>query len=225
PLNKIVTPYQKTTARGSQNLISYISLYPFNLESLKREIESLKVDKSHLETEISNLKKMEEENQILRDELGFKEKSFEVIGAETLGFVPEVSGKILIIDKGKKDGIKEESLVTLKNILLGKIVRVEENTSLVRLLSDPESKIPVETQTGTKGIILGQFSSTLKLEKVLPEEPLQKDELVLTSGESGTIKGLAVGKVDEIKALSLFKEATVTPLVSYDKLKIVFVLK
>lgn len=135
-----------------------------------------------------------EENEHLKKLLGaplpsaWKFKMARVVG---------ISEKMRI-DLGKKDEVEEGMVVVSENIYVGQVVSVGDRDSLVQLVNDPNSKIPVvikapasptsqggpaSSRPHARGLLIGQFGGGLLLDKVLQNESLQQGDLVVTSGE------------------------------------------
>lgn len=133
----------------------------------------------------------------------------------------------LIIDKGKTDGVKEGMTVVFENYLVGRIVKTSALSSLVLLASDAESKISVKTEGGVRGLLEGRFGTRLFLTRVLQKDILGIGELVVTSGEEGYLPDLLIGKIKskEEESHRPFQEAEVEPILEYDKLENVFIVK
>jgi rod shape-determining protein MreC len=194
--------------------------------SLRGINASLEEEVAILEAENGTLKKLEEENKLLRDQLGVEgQKPGEVKAASVLGYSLATSRGFINIDKGNSDGIQTGDLVVLKDIVLGKVETTSERTSTVKLLTDPESKVLCETSSQIKGVLVGDFGSQMRLTKVLLDDTLREGDLLFTSGEEGMPKGMVVGRISKVKRLEaeLFQEAEVEPLVDINKLNMVFI--
>jgi rod shape-determining protein MreC len=193
----------------------------------EREIVLLEGKLRQLAVEQNKLSLCLEENEHLKKLLGaplpakWKFQEARVVG---------ISEK-LRIDKGKKDGVKEGMMVVSENILVGKVVAVEENTSLVQLVSDPGAKIPVVVKRANmggvqaRGLLLGQGGGVI-LDRVLQSEDIQKEDLVVTSGEEGWLPELLVGQIEEVFGIKaeVYQKARVSPLVDLKRLRIVFLV-
>ena len=83
--------------------------------------------------------------------------------------------------------------------LVGKIVEVNFTTSRVLLLSDLNSKIPVDIMpNGTLSILSGTGLNHGIIEYVRDQELIENDHTVFTSGAGGLFKsGIPVGKIEK----------------------------
>lgn len=223
-LTSVGQPLQLAFYATTQNLKESFSTI-FEIGSLREKNSQLSETTAFLEAENGRLKKLEEENKLLRDQLGIKQpEGVTLTQASVLGYSLATSRGFINLDKGEKAGIKVGDLALLAEIVLGKVSSVGPNSAQIQLLSDPESKILGETEAKAKGVVVGDFGSRMKLTKVLLDDDLQPGELVFTSGEEGMPKGLVVGKISKVKRLEaeLFQEAEIEPLVDLNKLEIVF---
>ena len=108
------------------------------------------------------------------------------------------------IDKGKKDGIKNNSLVLSKNGMIGIIKNTGYKTSTVELITSNTNnyKISVEVQSKDKtsyGEIYKYKKPYLEVELISNNNKIEKGDLVKTSGLDNYPKGIEIGKVESIK--------------------------
>lgn len=169
-----------------------------------------------------------EENERLKKLLGAPlPPNWKFIEAKVIG----ISEKMRL-DRGKHDGIKEGMVVISENILVGRVVAVQESTSLVQLVSDPNSKIPVIVKRANsagiqaRGLLLGQYGEKLVLDRILQSEGVQKGDLVVTSGEEEWLADLLIGQIEEVapQTAEVYKRAIISPLIDYQSLRIVFLV-
>lgn len=187
----------------------------------------LREENDSLKAKIGQLGLVEEENRLLRHQLGIPEtKDYQLLSAPALGYIPAATAKELIIGEGSEGGVKVGQAVIVGKVILGKITGVQADRSTLRLLTDPASKVVAATSSGARGLLVGQFQSFSKLTKVLQEERLDVGELVFTAGEDDWPKGLVIGEVIKVikKDNELFQEAEIKPQLNYDKLNTVFVI-
>ena len=194
--------------------------------SLRDKNVNLEEENAKLVAENAKLKLLKEENEALRKQLGAASNvDQELILATVIGESPLISKKLLLIDKGEVNGIKEGMVVVVENIYVGKIYVVTPRTSSIQLVSDPENKIPVITDKKVKGIAVGQFSAEVELTNVVQGDTLNKGDLVLTTGEGGFPSNLVVGRIKEVKKVEkeLFQRASLDLLINPASLSTVFV--
>ena len=167
------------------------------------------------------MKKLEEENRVLRKQLGISQKTgWQMIPALVLD-----RNRFLKIDKGRREGVEKGAAVVFENIFLGRVLKVEEFSSVVQLVSDPNSKILAKTDKGARGILVGSYQAGMQLTKVLGDAPLSSDDLVLVQNQEGVPPNFLLGKVGKVfkDNSQLFQRAEVLPILDISDLEIVFV--
>jgi rod shape-determining protein MreC len=176
------------------------------------------------------------ENSQLQQKLAETKAQLEQQGtldAQTFALVPSRPiglSRVLVIDKGSDSGIKKGQSVIYKDNYIGQIQEVSPKKSTVILSTDPDVKIAAFTShsdSKAKGILIGQFGSEMLLDKVIHEDPLEKNDLVYTAGTEVEIpRGLVIGKVEEtiVKDGEVFKQAKVKPIFDIANLDLVFVI-
>ncbi len=229
PLQAVLVPVQYGFYSFSQGVTSKLGVV-FDAVNLHEENSKLKKENVDLVSEVTRLKLLTEENKVLKEQLGIgnlENASKEMILASVIGFGPIGQERYLLVDKGENEGVRRDSFVILRDILIGKVISTSPRSASIELLIDPNSKVPVTTVQKARGILTGRFQAEMSLSKVLPEEPLTEGDSVITSGEGGYPRGLVVGTVEKVKKddKAIFQEAVVRPLVNYSRLSHVFIFK
>ena len=223
----ITVPIQLGVYRTVSNLRNELTAFT-EISSLREKNRALVEENLDLQTKTAVLKKVSEENQVLKEQLGLRKelpKSLKL--AQILGFSPLGTQSRLLVDKGEKDDIQIGDIALVRDNLLGRLVSVSQKTSTVVLLTDPESKIPAETTKGAKGLLVGQFGSEMRLTKVLQEEKLSVGDLILSLPDTNLPKNLVLGKIVNVTKndKEIFQEAKVEYLLSAAKLTEVFITR
>jgi rod shape-determining protein MreC len=201
-----------------------------NLGDVQREEEITQLEGKlrQLAVDQTQLSSCLEENERIKKLLGSPlPPQWHFLEARVIG-----QGEQMKIDKGQRDKVVEGMMVISENILLGRIVTVEENFSLVEKVNSPNVKIPVvvkkpgQASVQARGLLLGQYKDKLFLDRVLQGEQIQKGDLVITSGEENWLPDLLIGQIEEVlpKTAELYQTARVSPLVDYQELRIVFII-
>ena len=165
--------------------------------------------------------KVYEENEILRERLNFElsknynseyileeNKRLKSTIEELDAASSEIIGKVLvdkkspflrsvIVNKGSKDGIELGMAVMDKTYLIGKVVEVSFTTSRVLLLSDLNSKVPVDIMPNNiQSILSGTGDDNGIIQYTRQQELIENDAIVFTSGAGGLFKsGVPIGKI------------------------------
>ncbi len=191
------------------------------------EVRIKNLEQRNLELQVKALRAddLERENKALRSQLGVKTLvNYKMLPARVLGL-----GRFLIIGVGESQGVKTGQTVVYKNDLVGIVSRATSQIAYVKLPTDTNSKIPVRVEASEtiKGLLFGQFNSSIIIDQVVQTDKLSENQSVFTTGEDEKIvPGLLVGRVGKItsKETDLFKKAEVKQVFNYGKLDTVFVI-
>jgi len=125
-------------------------------------------------------------------------------------FSDEILGKVLfdkkspflksiIVNKGTKDNVLLGMAVMDGNYLVGKVVEVSFFTSRVLLLSDLNSKIPVDIMpNNVQSILSGTGEEHGVIQYIREQNLIEDDGVVFTSGAGGIFKsGIPIGKISK----------------------------
>jgi len=147
----------------------------------------------------------------------------QVIGCDTTGWF-----RSMIINKGRKDGIRINMPVINAEGLVGKIIAVSGNYSKVLLITDPNSAIDcLDQKTRTRGILKGMSNNGCALDYIGHSQEIRPGDPVVTSGLAGIFpKGIPVGRVKEVREVpgALFKRVEIVPFVDFSRLEEVLVI-
>lgn len=160
----------------------------------------------------------------LRSSLSYDSLPARVINYQTDGLRSE-----LTLDVGEMQGAQLNMAVIAPQGLVGRVVRVYPNTSLVRLIIDPEERVSCRVYDSRSFCILRTDElGRIRLDYLSVRNPIEKGEAVVTSGQGGVYPaGVPVGSVDtlEISSEQLFYSATLKPYVDFGTLEVVVLAK
>ncbi len=226
----IFTPPLQITSSIKKNISSVWEKYFFQVDSFEK-IRYLENYIIKLELENQILREKYVENQRLRALLDLKERySFKMMAAEIIGRDPSTWFKTLMVNRGKKQGVKTEyGIITSKGVV-GKIVSVSHSSSKILAITDVNSSLDAVTRrTQTRGIVEGFKGENCKLSYVLKTEDIQTGDEVITSGIHGTFpKGLLIGTVVRVEKdkKGFFQLVEIEPAVEITKTnKVMIILK
>lgn len=224
----ISEPGQKILWKKGDNISDFFEGL-FKSKDLKRENEELRKYNQELLNEIVFLNELKKENKMLREALGISlQEDFELTLANLIS--KDVSGDFILINKGSKDGLSAGMpVITAQKVLLGKISdEVSENFSRVILISNLESSFPAEVQEGgITGIIKGEGSSQVSLEKIPKDKEIKEGNIVITTSLGGIFpRELLIGKVNKIQKSDIepFQKLGISPFFNIEELKTVFII-
>lgn len=179
-------------------------MYPFKNFNAEKNIDQSKsylIQKNintSLEKEVEELKELLELNTTLT--------GYEVENATILSRNKSYWFNTLTIDKGKKSGLKKGMAVITKNGLIGKISKVSNNSSEIKLITsdDINFKISVAIKTNDEDnyAILNGYDHEKNLLKVTGIDKttnINENDTVVTSGLGTKFpRGIYIGTVEEI---------------------------
>ncbi len=203
-------------------LKEFNNIYEENLWLRRRSAE--------LMLENSSLKEARLENQRLRQLLDFKfESQLDLIAAKVIGKRESGFVNSIILDAGGGDKIERNMAAVTAQGLVGKILQVGENYSIIELLLDRNFRVSAMVQRSrVNGIIKWIEGENVVLSEVPKRSDVNVGDLVITSGLSFIFPGgLAVGEVIDVdeENKGMFISITVKPAVDFTKLEEVFVIR
>lgn len=210
------------------------------LQGVYQENKKLQQKVIKLTLENSELKEEHLENSRLRALLEFRsELEYQVIPAEVVAAEPNrpLGRGSVLVNKGKKEGIKRNMPVLNLYGLVGKIEEVFSHRSTVQLMLDPDFRVSaLDQRSRVFGIIKpypGQ-GMLLNLDNVPLGEDVQIGDEVISAGWGGIFPaGLKIGIISNIGEGSLskttgysgvFQEIQVIPSVYFNSLEELFAL-
>ncbi len=184
---------------------------------------------AELERELEAARESERENKRLRKLLEFKEtQPAKALPARVIGWDISPWRKMIILDRGRKDGIRKDMSVVVAEGLVGRIFEAGLHTSRALLLLDPESRVSaLASESRAQGVAMGNGSEILTLDYLELDSKVSLGETVLTSGATGLFpKGIPVGKIQSMAkaADGLHLAAELKPAVSFKELEEVLCL-
>lgn len=223
-----ITSFSQITSLNLKNfwiqLLETQKIYQEN-RILKEENNELKGNKSLIES-------LKEENDLLRQQaLVNNEKKISNVLASVIGREESNSRGIIILNKGENDGITEKMPVIIDNRLIGVVIEVFESSCRVKLINSSDSKIPVkilgDESNGSLSFLEGSFGLKMSLNKVDQDAKIITGDLVITSGQGGTLPGnMLVGEIIEVSQkveTMIYQEAKVEPVVRFEDIDKVFI--
>lgn len=199
--------------------LSFIGSFISEIKTLKKLTEEniqLKKEKQSLISSLANQEKLKEENIFLREslELGFiQETRSLIVGIFNLESTPR--GHTLLINKGQKDGIKKDDVITSSSgVLIGIVDRPFENYSRVITVTNLNFKTTVKVIfKNTSGIAIGSMGEGIYLDFISENDDVVEGDIVITTDNDIFPPGLIVGKIVQISSSNggLFKNVRVKP--------------
>ena len=182
-----------------ENLIKKSFIATKNHFLVYEENKILKEKVEDLETKDYNSEFILAENERLKETLNELNFTSNEILAKVIVDKQSPFLKSIIVNKGSKHGAELGMAVLDKEYLVGKIVELNFTTSRVLLLSDLNSKIPVDILPNSiQSILSGTGKENGKIQYVKEETLIENENKVFTSGAGGIFKpGIPIGEIDK----------------------------
>lgn len=151
------------------------------------------------------------------------------MAAQILAVDTSHSRQIVVLNKGKKDGIFVGQPVLDAKGVMGQIVNVGPLTSTVLLISDSKSAVPVRNhRTGERAILVGTNNiNHLFLINLPKTSSITVGDILITSGlDHRYPEGYPVGKVEEVYNMpgEDFVKVKVSPIALLNRNRLVLLI-
>jgi len=224
----VISPFQ-AAASGAVNGLNGLwnnYLYLFGVRSenkaLKEDIHRLQGEIQELREELYRAGRMEEFQQY-REATGIKGVAARVIGAS-----PDPWTHMITINRGRGDGVGNGMPVVTPEGLVGRVTEAAASSSIVRLIVDRASHVPVLIRRSRgQAILEGENSITCQLKYLDRTEDVREGDMVITSGLAGIYpRGIEVGTISQITRgnYGLYQYAKLLPKNSLGRLEDVLVI-
>lgn len=223
----ISSPIQKVFWQVGDRVSDFFGGF-LQIKKLKNEIDKLELKNQELFAEITALKELKKENQILREALGIElQKDFKLMTARVIG--KDISQDYLLIDGGSNDNIaKNMPVITQQKILLGRISEVYKNFSKVMLISNKESSFDGEIQgKDISGIVKGRGNFKLIFDLISREKEISQGDIVISTSLGGIFPaGILVGQVENVEKSDVepFQFVEIKPAFDINKINTLFLI-
>jgi rod shape-determining protein MreC len=198
--------------------------YFARLKGLSDENLLLKQRLAEVSVALARTREARLENERLGALLDFKKTlTYETIIARVVGRDSTDWRRAVIINKGKRHGIRVNMPCATARGLIGRVAETAPQTSKVMLITDPNSRVGVILEPSREsGILTGFAEGRCKAVYLSLDSEIKKGERVSTAGFSAFFpKGLVVGKVvnTTVEKTNLYKSAVIDPIVDMNKIE------
>jgi rod shape-determining protein MreC len=214
--------------------------YLSDLFDAKSENDELQAEVEELRERLISEQIAARENERLREALDYIggpsfPSDFEPIAARVVARPPTPYQQEVTIAAGTDAGVRKDAPVVTDDGLVGIVTDVTSNSAKVTLLTDQQSNVSsVVLESNATGMLRhGPSASTLILDWVGKDQLVEEGNLVVTAGwrqqrlESLYPPGIPIGTVKSVgqQDVDLYKRIQVAPLVDFDSLAEVIVLR
>ncbi|WP_308368667.1 MULTISPECIES: rod shape-determining protein MreC [unclassified Microbulbifer] len=172
-------------------------------EELLEENSRLKRQILLLEQRSQLLAAVKAENTQLKELMNSAESVDErVLVAQVIGVSPDPLEHVLMIDKGRDDGVEQGTPIMDASGLLGQVIEAGDSVSRVLLITDASHALPVQVlRNSVRAVAEGTGDLyRLKLRHLANTSDIREGDLLLSSGLGGRFPaGYPVGEVISVK--------------------------
>jgi rod shape-determining protein MreC len=203
---------------------------PRDVASLRQRNLELEAEVAELQAQVIQLQQEVGKTQILAALVDFEQANPEnrYLAAAVIGRDPSPFLHYVIINRGSNDGILRGMPVVTNQGLIGRVDAVIADAARIQLITDPASSVNVRLQNAeTEASLVGSVTGDVTLQLIPQDINVQPGDLVLTSGLGGGYPpDLIIGQVINVRSrdFDLFQQATVQPVVDFNRLEIVLVI-
>lgn len=190
----------------------------------------LRYQQTMLEAELQKLIVIQKENLQLKELLLTSSKAdMSAMAAQILAVDTSNSRQIVVLNKGKRDGVYTGQPVLDAKGVMGQIVDVGPITSTVLLISDSKSAVPVRNnRTGERAILIGNNDmEKLSLINLPKTSSIHPGDVLVTSGlDRRYPEGYPVGLVEQVNSLpgDDFVKVMVSPVALLNRDRLVLLI-
>jgi rod shape-determining protein MreC len=207
------------------------------LGELKAEHEAALERLRHYEQIEKDILTLKDENRRLNEVLSFSSSAvFENTPAKIIGKDPQKFHATIVVNRGSLSGIsKDMTVIGIQDGhqgLVGKIITVGLNASMVQPLYDPNSFVAARLLTSRyEGLVNGSGEDAVKMRYVkrYARPEIRLGDTVITSGMGASLfpESIEIGTVKSISARSYDTslELDIEPVIDFSRLEYVYILK
>lgn len=204
-----------------------------SLEDLEAENQQLRVDNRQLRASLQVYEGLKEENDNLRDALGFVRKTrFHLLAGRVVSRDASTWWNNLRINRGFDDGVEVDMPVITEDGLVGKVISVSKSLCTVLLITDENCKVGAKIEgTQERGITQGRRVSSdpqgeIELNFLSKMATVEAGVKVVSSGVEGGVfpADLRIGEVVSFRPRELDGQAILRPAVDLSSIKDVFII-
>lgn len=191
-----------TPIRQFSGYVSNASKYEKEIEDLKSQLNTLKVENKSRESYIT-------ENRRLKELLDLKDSTmseYKTVTARVVSYEPNSWYDTVMLNKGSSSGIEEDDIVVTGLGVVGRVTELGRNWAQVSTVINISNSVGIKlSRTGDVGVVSGDANlaedKNCRLEYLSNDKNLIKGDILVTSGLGGIYPpDLIVGKVKEIRS-------------------------
>jgi rod shape-determining protein MreC len=171
-------------------------------EKMQQEIRQLRQQLLLLQAKTEKMASLGAENARLRNLLGSSEKLEDnVLVSELIGVSPDPESFVVVLDKGKQDGVYSGQPLLDAHGLMGQVIESNKYTSRALLITDVSHSVPVQVNRNNLRLIAAGSGriDELELTHVQDTADIRVGDLLVSSGLGQRFPvGYPVGTVTQV---------------------------
>ena len=195
--------------------------------SVDNNLKKLEIENIAIKLKLKEYEEIRKENEKLKLVLKLQEdKQALLIGAETIAFDPSSWRRVVIINRGRRHGIKEGMYaIDNRGFLMGKIIETTDSYAKLSLVSDPDFFIPVFVGDESLGLLEGGLDR-IKILYVENSENIKNNDVVWCK-PLGVSFPIQIGKIKNVvkSGGGMFQQIEVELFAQHPVLRTVYILK
>lgn len=231
----IMMPFQKGY-HGAQKGVHMLWAGFTELGKVREELDQTRTKLRQLEGTADELSQIISENRHLRELLAMQPKvGFDSIPAVIISKDPDNWYRTILVNRGADDGVKVNMPVIAYNgdvkAVVGKVCDVRGSVSRILPVISDDMKMGVMLQESHyPGLSVGYSSNSVfcRVDYISRSAQIKEGDVVVTSGQGGIFPpGLLVGNVQKLltSKTSSFQQILVRPVINYDLVEQVYIIK
>jgi rod shape-determining protein MreC len=211
-------------------IVGWVQALVGSKTALIDENMQLRYQQTIIEAELQKLQIIQKENSQLKELLLTSSRAdMKAMAAQILAVDTSNARQIMVLNKGKRDGVYSGQPVLDAKGVMGLIVDVGPMTSTILLISDAKSAVPVRNnRTGERAILVGTNSlAHLSLINLPKTSSIHHGDVLVTSGLGGRYpEGYPVGVVERVMSLpgDDFVKVRVSPIALLNRDRLVLMI-
>lgn len=198
----VLAPFEMVFSYVGQQ-VQYVTANLWEIATVHEQNKRLKDEVEQLRQQNTMAEEYAAENARLRELLAYKQsvQQFDLLAARVIGRDAALWTSTIVVDRGSKDGVRENMPVVTGKGLVGRVTEVAPLSSKVQLILDVRSSVGTliqRTESRVTGIVTGTMDNPYMPQMVnIPRNAdVQDGDAIVTSGFGGIYpKGIPVGSV------------------------------
>lgn len=200
-----------------------------DLRSVRRDNEALRRQLAKDQVTLQQQRSELQATTRLQELLGLRQRAgLSVIGAVVIAGSVRPDDRLVVVDRGGRDGLRRYMAVLGTSGVIGRLSLVSSGTATVQLLVDRNAAIAgLIERSRAQGIAYGTGDELLRMDYLAASADVKEGDAVVSSGLDGVYpKGFPIGRVERVERSGpAVKAVFVRPAVDFGALEEVLIVQ